>query len=247
MASKRNPSILYLITGIMFMLIWGGTIPPQPDSNAQSVTPWDDNSKIEYREPPIEQIRQYQNNPAYNYDRENERPGLLQRILAWIWQEILSGMQGQGGTIKYLLLGLVIVVSLFFVLKLLNIPFGGFFNYMRKGDLSEIHLMKTDETHNEKELEHLFKLYKNNKAYREAVRILYLLYLKSLEKRSCITIRTWKTNKDYLYEIKDQSIQQTFRKIIKLYEYVWFGQFDPDSERFTKIEKTIKEGMASVA
>lgn len=81
---------------------------------------------------------------------------------------------------------------------------------------------------------------------RLAVRYYYLWLLKKLSERNIIDWNPEKTNSDYLYEIKSDQLKNDFKYVSYLYEYVWYGEFDPDDvvfataqNRFEKIVKSI--------
>ena len=56
-----------------------------------------------------------------------------------------------------------------------------------------------------------------------------------------------KTNRDYAREIKDELVQQSFRQLSKLYNYVWYGQFNVSHHEFYAIEKEfVKVGLPGI-
>lgn len=74
--------------------------------------------------------------------------------------------------------------------------------------------------------------------YRVSIRYYYLWVLKKMSEKEIIEWDVEKTNSDYLYEIKDATLQSEFRYISYLYNYTWYGEFDIDEVAFTKAKKS---------
>lgn len=70
--------------------------------------------------------------------------------------------------------------------------------------------------------------------YRLATRYLYLKSLKSLAKNKIIEWHFDKTNNDYLNEIRNEHAKQLFKRASYVYDYVWYGDFPVDAERYQK-------------
>lgn len=61
------------------------------------------------------------------------------------------------------------------------------------------------------------------KNYRLAIRIYYLMMLKSLHEKSLITWKKDKTNMDYLIELRNHPQYDALSKNTLIYEFVWYG------------------------
>jgi hypothetical protein len=83
----------------------------------------------------------------------------------------------------------------------------------------------------------MLALYRNNKAYREAVRVLFLLYLQQLQARGLIRLRYFKTNDEYLQEIDNSAERSLFKKRMWLFNRVWYGQASLSQELFFNVEQ----------
>lgn len=73
--------------------------------------------------------------------------------------------------------------------------------------------------------------------YRLAVRLHFLRLLKNLSDRHYIRYKHDSTNFDYLLQLNQQPWYQYFFRITRNYEYVWYGQFDVDREKFEILKK----------
>jgi len=62
--------------------------------------------------------------------------------------------------------------------------------------------------------------------YRSAIRYHFLYSLKKLTDKNLINWNVEKTNRDYLRELKNKTLQEDFRRVIYVYDYIWYGEFD---------------------
>jgi len=61
--------------------------------------------------------------------------------------------------------------------------------------------------------------------YRLAIRYLFTKSLKLLVAKELIKWQLNKTNRDYAYELKNESLRQSFCQLSDLFEYAWYGNF----------------------
>lgn len=77
--------------------------------------------------------------------------------------------------------------------------------------------------------------------YALAIRYLQLLNIQLLAKKDIFTWDQTKTNLELMDEIKQDDIKQDFKRCSALFDYVWFGDFEVNSEKFESISKTFNE------
>jgi hypothetical protein len=205
-------------------------------SQNEGVEPWDASSDVDYRQPPVEEIESLKKNPAYNYDGHQDETSLFQRLLLKAIQWLFNGISGRSWLL-YIIGGLAIIGILLLILRLLNVPFSGLFTFSRGSSVEGLEMTHPAEELSRDEMDKMFQMYRNNGAYREAVRILYLMYLKNLHINGSIKLRINKTNRDYAREIKDDTASKDFKKLSRLYDFVWFGQFNIAHQEYAQIEK----------
>ena len=87
------------------------------------------------------------------------------------------------------------------------------------------------------DFEKLIQKYSSENNYRAATRFYFLWLLKKLSDAQQINWETEKTNSDYYYELKKPEIQQNFKQLSYIYEYVWYGEFDIEKQTFSTIEQ----------
>jgi len=76
----------------------------------------------------------------------------------------------------------------------------------------------------------------NQKNYRLAIRYYYLLSLKYLTESDSISWQPQKTNEDYIKEIDENHLKLDFKNITKIYDYVWYGEFNVDAIKFETLK-----------
>ena len=72
--------------------------------------------------------------------------------------------------------------------------------------------------------------------FRLAIRYYYLLTLKKLIEKDLIEWKIQKTNHDYFEELSVGPLKVQFVEITKIYDYIWYGDFDLDQLSFQKAE-----------
>ncbi len=82
--------------------------------------------------------------------------------------------------------------------------------------------------------------------FRLAIRWHYLKILFLLDKNKHINFAPYKTNFDYAYEIKNSTIKSKFNSASKIYEFVWYGKFDLDKNKYETSKKEFKDFEAII-
>lgn len=68
--------------------------------------------------------------------------------------------------------------------------------------------------------------------YRLATRFLFIKSLKKLDARGLIRFHPQATNYDYLNQVSGHSVAADFGFVTRVYEFVWYGEFDINEEQF---------------
>lgn len=68
--------------------------------------------------------------------------------------------------------------------------------------------------------------------YRSAIRYHFLYSLKKLTDKNLINWNPEKTNRDYLRDLKNKNLQEDFRRVIYVYDYIWYGEFDTQEKDY---------------
>lgn len=73
--------------------------------------------------------------------------------------------------------------------------------------------------------------------YRLAVRLMFLRLLKTMSEKNIIQYKQDKTNLDYLLDTHGQNYYTDFFKVVRDYEYSWYGLFEINRDTFAAIKK----------
>ncbi len=199
-----------------------------------SVEAWD-NSMVDYRCPSADTISYYKALPEYQYSVNADALTWWQKLWGWL----LSFIKISDGTLSlfgWIILILGVAAVVFIIVKLLGIPIKGLFVFSKSTKVTQLKFGLDNANIETEELEKLLKAFVKNMAYREATRTLFLLCLRELHRSDHIQWNVYKTDRDYYYEVKDQSIQKQFKSIIRQYEFVWYGKFDIGEVEYMPIQ-----------
>ena len=132
------------------------------------------------------------------------------------------------------------VALVWLVIVLTNAPVKGLFIFSRNSALVTMALKSESEINNP-ELEKMLELFIQHKAYREAIRVHYLLMLKQMNDLNLIIWDKQKTNRDYQKELRNHELLLQFNNLTHHYEYSWYGHFMVDDLLFQSINQQFSE------
>lgn len=76
--------------------------------------------------------------------------------------------------------------------------------------------------------------------FREAIRLYFVAILKELIQHKLILWKKDKTNHAYRRELKGTAFSVDFSKCAKIYDYVWYGQYELNKQSFSPLEQEMK-------
>jgi len=217
-----------------------------------------DKSALEVQEINEEDLNTYRNDPKFDYEVEKATsPTWWENFKTWVSNlfrelfEWLFGVEEAVGMLAAFLriLPYILLVVLLFVLI-------RFFMNTQASDPSSsskrnafVGLSEEEQIIKNEDIQALIQKALADKNYRLAVRYSYLYSLQLLSKKELIDWQLQKTNHDYLSEIKKPDLQNSFSKITRIYDYIWYGDFTIDEPKYKKaetvflqLEKMLKNG-----
>lgn len=86
------------------------------------------------------------------------------------------------------------------------------------------------------------------KNYRLAIRLYYLAIIKELAAKGIIEWKRDKTNGQYLRELRQKKHPQVqkFKKVTRIFEYVWYSNMTFEEEQFEEVRINFKNLLASI-
>ncbi|MGY3793662.1 hypothetical protein [Aquimarina sp. 433] len=166
---------------------------------------------------------------------EGEAENILARIINWFF----NGLQDIFGIeispelaeiLKNLIYLIFIAIVIYILIRVLAGKevasfFGKKNNVVAPIHFSEEHIEKID-------LDKLIQDALSINDYRLAIRYMYMKTLQELSVKKIIDYHFEKTNSDYQREIKNEQLRSLFKKVSYLYEYIWYGKFDLNQEKY---------------
>lgn len=77
--------------------------------------------------------------------------------------------------------------------------------------------------------------------YRLAIRLMFLELLKKMTEKNIIHFKQDKTNFDYLMQLHSTVYYKPFFRVVRNYEYSWYGEFDISREAFDIVRDHFKQ------
>jgi len=218
-------SIKFVLYNIIFLLLVGTL-------HAQTQDVLEVQAGVEPLQFDSTAIEAYKLDPNYNYKRDakyesNFLSRLANRFLDWLSEA--TGLEF-GNWLFQLIKYLLIISALYLMVKFfINSTHGGFVQ-KKDSSIDEIDAILVDADMGREELSNLAQQAEERGDYRLAVRFNYLLLLRMLDDKEFIHWKAEKTNNDFIIEMRNSKLSNDFENITRLYEYVWYGEFEIGSE-----------------
>jgi len=133
----------------------------------------------------------------------------------------------------------VIAILVLIILKLFGHSF--FLPNKKNKEKHWSELKNLNENIHVADLDHLLMKALDEKNFKLAIRIYYLIIIKELSLRDMILWKKDKTNREYLREMQMNEHYSIFRKATNTFERVWYGERIIDEEDYQKINPVFKE------
>lgn len=207
-----------------------------------------DDSKLDVKEISENDLESYKNDDAFNYIENEPEDNFLVRayntftnwisnIISEIFEAIFGVGEAQGillfllNVVPYLILALLIFLLLRFFLKVNSRTF-----ISGQKETASFQFTEDEQIIKNENIDVLIANAIEQKNYRLAIRYYYLLSLKYLTEKQVIIWQQEKTNEDYITEIESDTLKQSFKNITRIYDYVWYGEFNVDQLRFESLK-----------
>lgn len=228
-----------------FLVLGLPSLLGQQDSTAVQY----DTARLDVQKINKEDISTYKNDPKFDYEIVDTNPtwwndfktwvgNLFERLFEWVFgvEEAAGMLAAFLRIIPYLLLALLLFLLIRFFLNVnASAPNSTYQNEAFVGLSEEEHIIKNED------IQALIQKALADKNYRLAVRYSYLYSLQLMSDKELIDWQMQKTNHDYLAEIKTPDLQTSFSKITRIYDYIWYGDFDIDEAKYLKAKAVFSQ------
>jgi hypothetical protein len=133
----------------------------------------------------------------------------------------------------------------FLVYILVNEGGSGLFSSNRNKALHHLEDITAENIENT-DIHSLIKSAENDQDYRLAIRFYYLLVLKTLSLKNHIKFEDDKTNNEYLQDVSDKPFSDDFQYTSYLYNYIWYGEFPINLNKYNKAKNNIENLLNKV-
>ena len=137
------------------------------------------------------------------------------------------------GPFTWLFYGAIAIAIVYLIYILFNEGGSSLFTINRDKSINAYHEITADNIENT-DIDTLIKQAENEGNYRLAIRYYYLLVLKTLSLKNHIKFEDDKTNSEYLIDIQGKPFSANFEYTSYLYNYIWYGEFPLNIEKYNK-------------
>lgn len=234
--------ILFFISGIIFS---------QQDSVEVN---YDLSTPVQIRAFDKNNIEVYKGDSDFDYTQAVQEEGIVAKLWRWIKRKMLLLFEWLFGVgkavgylanflrvIPYIVAGIVILLLIKFFLKLnvKSIADG-------KSEKAQVILTEDEVLIQDGNIQEFIEKAIHQKNYRLAVRYYYLLVLQQLQNKDLIVWEQQKTNDDYIKELQKHIFHQSFGEITRLYDFVWYGNFEINAIEFSNVEAQFIKATAKL-
>jgi hypothetical protein len=138
----------------------------------------------------------------------------------------------------YLIAAVILAILVYHLMRRIKLPTGKESNKL----VNDVDLLDP-EKHEEEELEKQLDIHLENKAYRHALRVYYLLLLKELIDKKLIRWKKEKTNYHYQSELAGSPYFEDFHFALYVFEKSWYGQYEISEKDYQEISPKINAFM----
>jgi hypothetical protein len=142
------------------------------------------------------------------------------------------------GLAKIIFFSLVIVVLVFFLLKLFS---GNGISNNKIKNTTDFNIEKLEENIQDTDFNVLLEKALMQKEYRLAIRIYYLIIIKELSAQQLINWKKDKTNNEYIRELSKTPFYKEFRLTTIAFERVWYGESQLLEEDYNRLSPMFKK------
>jgi len=219
--------------------------------NVLSLTGQQDSVLIKYDKDPIkvkqlsdDDLQVYRDNPDFNYEIIKAERTWWDDFKSWLgnlflqfFEWLFGGEKAVGyfavflRIIPYILLGVLVFILIKFFLNVNA-------NRLQQAKNDKAYVSLSEEEHiiKNENIQELIRKALANKDYRLAVRYYYLYTLQLMTAQELIDWQLQKTNDDYIQELESTTLKGPFETITRLYDYIWYGNFELNEVKYLKAE-----------
>ncbi|QED37305.1 DUF4129 domain-containing protein [Antarcticibacterium arcticum] len=187
-----------------------------------------------------EKIAQYKSDKAFNYLTEIGTDSWWTKFKRWLelkYAQLINWLFGDYEAnswlafflmlLPYLIIGTVIGLIIWLFIRLNPGP-----SLLGKTETAAVYFTEDEKLVQSADLSSLIEAAIAAGDYRLAIRYYYLKLLKLLHHKKLIHYEFQKTDTEYLAELKDDTLRSPLKRIMRIYDFIWYGNFPVSEKEF---------------
>lgn len=198
-----------------------------------------DEQRVEVRAPSDERMAAYENDDAYNYERDDP-PDEGAGILEWLLSQIIDLLQSSetSRTITEIVIYVLIAIALGYgILAVIRMEPRS----KRRSSTTGYRADGLEERVQDTDFEPLIDQAVQDGDYRGAIRLMYLHGLQKLDRSGHIDWAPDRTNRQYAHDLSGTDLQQPFREATRIFDIVWYGDNDVSESDLQRLRPPFDE------
>lgn len=193
---------------------------------------------------PMDKIEAYRNNNSFKYVKKTQLKDSLWDIFWHYLNKFIEKVFSNKGATPYIRNTLIAAILIFIAIYFFKADFSGIFG--KNINIAPSNFDYYDENIREIDFDKEISKAIEKENYRLAIRFLYLKLLLLLDKNRLIYWLPEKTNQRYLQELSHEAIYPFFKKLSRIYEYSWYGHFEPEKQQFYRFLDEFKHSFSLI-
>lgn len=223
-------------------------------SGSQKKVSYDTSSSLEPLEFEEQQISEYKNDKAFDYLNAAEKDTWWTRFKDWVnmrYHQVLDWLFGdyEANSILAFFLNLlpyilIIAILAFAVWLFIRLNPGNYI--LADPEEAQVFLSEEEKIIKSENISDLIEQAIREGDYRLAVRYYYLQLLRQLNAKELIQYEFQKTDTEYLNELKKEDFRPELKKLMRIYDFIWYGSFPISENDFKKTQRFFKDFQTSL-
>lgn len=223
-------------------------------SESQKKVRLDTSDSIEPLEFEEQQINEYRTDKAFDYLNAAEKDNWWTRFKDWVnmrYHQILDWLFGdyEANTILAFFLNLLpyillMVIAAFAVWLFIRLNPGNYL--LAPKEEPQVFLSEEEKIIKSENISDLIEQAIRKGDHRLAVRYYYLQLLRQLNAKELIRYEFQKTDTEYLNELKKENFRPELKKLMRIYDFIWYGSFPISEDDFKKTQQFFQDFQTSL-
>lgn len=244
----------FLFRLLLFFLSAGSAVAQDSLINNLNQIQLDTTSNIQPLDFQEEQISDYKNDKDFGYLNELVSDNWWSRFKEWLsmrYNQIIHWLfrDYEAGSFLSFFLQLlpyllIMVIIAFAVWLFIRLNPGNYL--LATPDEPQVFLSDEEKIIKSENIQELIDRAIKAEDYRLAVRYYYLQLLQLLNQKELIAYEFQKTDTEYLNELEQENFRQNFKKILRIYDFIWYGSFPISFDDFVKTQRNFEDFKTSL-